>query len=199
MEINNGSPDAQSEHHEGADLSEPATLPTTLLREAAKEATGRIARLQRELCTIQSALAAAREEEQLLSRLLAVRGGDGRALPSSPPQVSTQDPQPEVHGNSAPAQNLLTEVVAILQRAGRPLHISEILRVLTERKVPIPGAGRQANVISHVRRDERIARPSRGMYGLRAWGLEEMPVRPRPRKRRRTRITSSAAQKRQTK
>ena len=40
------------------------------------------------------------------------------------------------------------------------------MRLLALRKVAIPGAGTQANLITYLRRDQRFVRPSRGMYAL---------------------------------
>jgi hypothetical protein len=83
-------------------------------------------------------------------------------------------------------------VVRELAAAGRPVHISDLIRRLREQRVQIPGAGTQANLITHLRRDQRVVRPSRGMYALAAWGLENMPVTT-SRKRRRKRVRSTAA------
>jgi hypothetical protein len=109
--------------------------------------------------------------------------------------AKVEDP---LHG-SAPAESTadsrLPAVQAVFEEltaAGRPLHISELMRLLHERKVPIPGSGMQANLITHLRRDDRLVRPSRGMYGLTAWGLQAMPATQRTRrKRRRTRVTAN--------
>jgi hypothetical protein len=70
-----------------------------------------------------------------------------------------------------------------LSKARRPLHISELVQVARTRGVPVPGAGKQANLISHLMRDDRFVRPSRGMYALRRWGTpttkkEDTPCRP---------------------
>jgi hypothetical protein len=69
-----------------------------------------------------------------------------------------------------------------LERAERPLHISELMRLLEEREVELPGAGQQANVIAHLTRSPDIVRPSRGMYALSSWGIKE-PLKPASRKR----------------
>jgi hypothetical protein len=69
------------------------------------------------------------------------------------------------------------------------------MRLLREAEVQIPGAGTQANLITHLRRDPRFVRPSRGMYGLSEWGLENMPT-PTRRKRRRKRVRVTLPNKR---
>lgn len=126
--------------------------------------------------------AAAGEEARLLERLLAIRRGEA-------PELSQElEPKPDgkvlPHPRSRKLQPLVVSVLALLQEAGRPLHISELMRQLNEREVPIPGAGRQANVIAVIRKDARIVRPSRGMYGLATWDLKPVSVKKRRRRRR---------------
>jgi hypothetical protein len=53
--------------------------------------------------------------------------------------------------------------------AHRPLHISELMRLLADQGVSLPGGGAQANFITYLRRDERFVRPARGMYALAEW------------------------------
>jgi hypothetical protein len=68
---------------------------------------------------------------------------------------------------------VVDEVAQILGDEGHPLHINDIMKVLTDLAVPLPGKGDQANVIAHMRRDPRFVRPSRGVYALKEWGLED--------------------------
>jgi hypothetical protein len=79
-------------------------------------------------------------------------------------------------GESETSKQLLDIIIGELSAAGRPLHISDLMRLLRDRNIAIPGAGNQANLITYLRRDGRLVRPSRGMYALSAWGLENMPV-----------------------
>ena len=170
-----------------------------VIAKALEGARVRISRAEHERAEADRAIAAAREEERLLLRLLALRRG---AVPTSDEvapggqdaQTCGAEPGPtQAAGNSMhPA---VQTVVQELAAAGRPLHISELMRQLREREVQIPGAGTQANLITHLRRDARLVRPSRGMYGLAAWGLQNMPTTPR-RKRRRRRVRSSATAER---
>lgn len=157
------------------------------------EARERIAQLEVQQDAIRLALAAAKEEEQLLLRLLALR--------QSPKEVTEfrSDERPgraDVTLNGASTENVskchpvTDEVARELANTGRPIHISELMRLLNERNVPIPGAGTQANLIAHLRRDIRFVRPSRGMYALAAWGLENMPITSkRSRRKRRAKST----------
>jgi hypothetical protein len=151
----------------------------------------RIARAERERAELDRVIATSREEERLLTRLLALRrggriAGDG-GVAEAPPEHSS--PTGTTREGKHPA---VQAVIEELTAAGRPLHISELMRLLHDRKVHIPGSGTQANLITHLRRDERLIRPSRGMYGLAAWGLQAMPVGRRTRRgKKRMRSTVS--------
>src|SRR5262249_52406376 len=134
-----------------------------------------------------------REEERLLQRLLALR--QGVAAAQSPQTLSPQQSLPLLGASEHKKHPVLDAVVRELASAGRPLHISDLMRLLREAQVQIPGAGTQANLITHLRRDPRLVRPSRGMYGLAAWGLENMP-RAKQRKRRKRRVRSAANKQR---
>lgn len=162
------------------------------IRKALDAVRTRVARSERELAELGRVIAAAREEERLLKRLLALRRGEvpgdmaeGKAAQAQHPErLEARD------DNKHPA---VQAVLQELEVAGRPLHISELMRLLREAKVAIPGSGTQANLITHLRRDDRLVRPSRGMYGLAAWGLSSMPA-PRRARRRRRRMRSTASQ-----
>jgi hypothetical protein len=140
---------------------------------------------------------AVREERELLERIKALQSGgfttpvepkhdprgDDRAKRGTPPATKTAHPA-------------VQEAIRELDAAGRPLHISELMRLLEERDVPIPGAGAQANLIAHLSRSDQIVRPSRGMYALSSWGLPERPMLKRA-KRRRTRSRAAPLAKTQ--
>lgn len=157
---------------------------------AALEATrSRISRAQAQRAELERAIASAQEEEQLLEKLLALRRGEGETLAVvQQAEGFSQTPENPARGLNHP---VVLAVLEELEQAGRPLHISELMRLLHNRKVPIPGLGAQANVISYLRRDKRLVRPSRGMYGLAVWGLEDMSIQARSRRRRR-RMRSAA-------
>lgn len=164
-----------------------------LIAKALAAARARIARSERERAELDQAIAAAREEERLLLRLLGLRRGDVAQVggADAPPGVPAPSPELAV-GRGHPA---VLAVIEELAAAGRPVHISELVRLLRRRGIPIPGAGTQANLITHLRRDARLVRPSRGMYGLSAWGLENMPAGLRQRRRKRLRVAATTSRK----
>src|SRR5437899_1539495 len=128
-------------------------VPTAKLEEGITTIKARIAREESERDALNKRIAADREEEKLLGRLLALRRGE----PAVPTTVGPLAVQPENvdHDKSDGGLNnsLVTTVIEELSSAGRPIHISELMRILHARKVQLPGAGTQANVIVHLRRD----------------------------------------------
>lgn len=156
--------------------SQGTVLSRELIKQVLEEVRGRISERQRELDELQDALKEDRAEEALLNSLYALKSGSRDTLPS---------PAMDRPRRKAEAHQVVEESVAILQEGGRPLHISELMAALGERGTPIPGSGKQANVISHITRDDRIVRPSRGMYGLVEWGLQDaIPARSKTNRRR---------------
>lgn len=152
------------------------------IEKALEAARTRVARGEQERAELERAIATAREEQRLLGRLLALRRG---GLPTRDGTRIGVEP----HGVSSASANekRLTALEAVIQElevAGRALHISELMRLLRDKDVPVPGSGTQANLITHLRRDGRVVRPSRGMYGLASWGLENMTPPARKRRRR---------------
>ena len=147
----------------------------------------RIAESERARKVAEEAIGVAREEERLLSRLLALRTGVATSVPESEIQ---KENQPTVQPKPA-----VSAVIEELEAAGRPVHVSELMRLLQRRNVPIPGAGKQANLISHMSRDDRIVRPTRGMYGLRSWGLEDVPGKRSRRRAKRVRVSAEGRMK----
>lgn len=162
-------------------LSEDAIL------KALDLARTRTAQAERDRAELDRAIATAREEERLLQRLLDLRrGGGGEDESNRKEPRGNEDVPTAVSGSGVLSRHPSVQaVVDELATAGRPLHISELMRLLHDRDVPIPGAGTQANLITHLRRDRRLVRTSRGMYGLSAWGLESIEPTRRVRKRRR--------------
>lgn len=148
-------------------------------------------RAERERADLERVIAATREEEQLLLRLLALRR-TGSASVAGPSTEGTRQLESASASFSETKHPAVQAVIEELSTAGRPLHISELMRLLRDRNVSIPGSGAQANLITHLRRDDRLVRPSRGMYGLAAWGLQAMPASRRARrKKKRMRTTVS--------
>jgi hypothetical protein len=141
--------------------------------------------IEARLNQLQLALVAGRKEEALLEDFVALRRGDvtkgeqsgGGKAPSLSPTLKPQ----EAHLTSHP---VVEATIEIFKGAGRPIHISELMVTLQRQQVSIPGAGDQANLISYLRRDDRIARPARGLYGLKEWGLEDIGD-PKPKRKAR--------------
>jgi hypothetical protein len=176
-----------------------AGMDEAVILQALDEARARISRAEHDRAELDRVLAGAREEEQLLARLLALRRGatpaNAEAGSAGPEHQTNTAEQTRIGATDADSKNPAVQaVVQELAAAGRPLHISDLMRLLRDRQVQIPGAGTQANLITHLRRDPRLVRPSRGMYGLSAWGLENMPATThRKRRKRRGRSTASPA------
>jgi hypothetical protein len=163
----------------------PASLSTDVLLKAMEEAKANEARLHKQIEEMQRRLARTQEEAKILTKLIALRSGKTPGEPANETiQVSPTAP-PSAITVPKSGHNALEAVIAILEEANRPVHISDLMRLLGDKNVQIPGSGTQANLISHLRRDRRIVRPSRGMYGLAAWGLTEMASQAKRRRRRR--------------
>ena len=171
-----------------------------LIERALEIVRERLSKSEQERAELDRAITAAREEERLLLRLLALRKGaepaEGGATTAAYVGSATGMENPHETDDIANSKHPAVQaVIRELATAGRSLHISELMRLLHDKHVPIPGAGTQANLITHLRRDPRLVRPSRGMYALAAWGLENMPATVR-RKKRKRRVRSSIARER---
>jgi hypothetical protein len=142
----------------------------------------RVSRGERERTELDRTIATAREEQRLLERLLALRRGGLPACDGKP--MGLEHHNVNSVAASETRHTVLEAVIHELETAGRALHISELMRLLRDKNVPVPGLGTQANLITYLRRDERVVRPSRGMYGLASWGLENMTAPARKRRRR---------------
>jgi hypothetical protein len=168
-----------------------AAIKDKTIQDALEVVRSRIGQAERERAELERRIASDREEEKLLTRLLALRRGEPPTVPKDEPtDVAKATPVSQGHLDHLAVKGdtpnpAVRAVVEELVSAGRPLHISELMRLLGDKKVPIPGAGTQANLITHLRRDPRLVRPSRGMYGLVEWGLEAMPAGRRQRRRKR--------------
>jgi hypothetical protein len=172
-----------------------STLPPDLLRGAIAAARARSEEAEAEAAEWQRRAGLAREEETLLSRLLVMTEASGER-PDTSARVSTaKDSRVGAsHEHTSPVPHPLQEaVIEQLTRAGRPLHVSEIEDALSVAGVKIPGAGSQANLISYLRRDSRIVRPSRGFYALANQGFSEMPAQTRSGRKRKPRRSAVTA------
>jgi hypothetical protein len=67
-----------------------------------------------------------------------------------------------------------------------PLHYNDLAKAIMEKGILIPGKIPSSNLLSHINRDDRFVRTAPGTYGLKEWGVTEMPQRRRkPKKRKR--------------
>jgi hypothetical protein len=110
-----------------------------------------VAQLQVSFETVKAELAREQERLNLLERLRVLDD-----TPSEQPLSASQRPVLE------------DAVVDYLRLSGKPMHISVIRSNLIKDGVPIPGKGVDANVITRISRDGRIARAPgrRGYYVL---------------------------------
>jgi hypothetical protein len=164
-----------------------AALSTEVLDAALLSVQERVIMLEKELAAARSLLEDARTEERLLANLIALRNGQRR------PEATVPHATESVIEEKRATGSVVAHVIGILEAAARPMHISELMAELAARDVQIPGAGTQANVISYIRRDNRIVRPRRGIYGLREWGVEDAVPTKRKTGRRRVRKTAKRA------
>ena len=128
-----------------------------------------------------------RQEANLFERLFQLRRG-GSIENGHQESIAGTDPSEEQL--TQPGVVAVAEVIKELTYANRPLHISELMRVLRERNIPIPGAGLQANLIIHLSRDSRLVRTSRGMYALAAWGINNITPNQSRQSKKRFRVTA---------
>jgi TolA-binding protein len=139
-------------------------------------------RLSAELAQLQHQVTTAKEQLELVRRLVRLNSED-RTGPVAP--ASTDD-----SSDWSLRADLEHHVKDILEKAGEPMHIGAIREELLARAVPLPGRGDEANIIVRLSRaSETFVRTARGTYGLVAWGLTPMPKRSQRRstKKERTR------------
>lgn len=167
------------------------------LLDALKSVQERIAQTENERSNLEAAITVARQEERLLIQLLELRG----IRPSDSKQKTGTIRTPvsgDKQANTKPKHPLVDAVFEELASAGRPVHISDLMRIVRARGISIPGSGSQANLISYLRRERQFVRTSRGMYGLAVWGLDDGPTIQR-QKRKRVRFTGDNIKGEQTK
>ena len=131
-------------------------MPDAAIENALAAIRQRIAEQEREHAHLAKRIAVSKAEEHLLGQILAVRRGERASKPAA--FQNTSDGTAAKKGSDS----LLEIVGEELRSAGRPLHISDLMRLLGLRHVKIPGAGTQANLITYLRRDQRFIRAARG-------------------------------------
>src|SRR5262245_44785870 len=173
------------------DENSAAGLSEDLLAHSLAQARERAREIDQAIAHLTDERDSALREIELLQELLAVRRGE---TTDRVPPVETSGPertQTATRRTSRPHPAVVA-AIAELEKAGRPMHISELMNSLGEQGVRIPGSGQQANLIAHMTRSPQIVRPSRGMYALASWGIEDAP-RVKPAVRRRVRGKSKAS------
>jgi len=196
MKDSRGNDSVEMQKHSRA----PTGLQIEELEAALTEVRIRVQDTEQKITELRRVNAAAEEEARLLERLIALRrdesdsGSSGRLKATAPKKKPVKGSSHKILPGTyvvgvtldtlSPQAEVINETLLILQEAEHPLPISEIMRLLAERRVRIPGAGTQANLISHLRRDGKIVRPSRGVYALADWGYEEMTYSKKPRRRK---------------
>jgi len=124
-------------------------MDTEQLEQWLKEAQQELEDSRKELANAQQKVFTAEEKVRSLETLLDSEGLTQRAYPSQDGDV------------------LVSTLEEILQQSNGPLSIPELKKELLEREVPIPGQGRDANLIAKMQRsDGRIIRVSRGQYDI---------------------------------
>ena len=150
-----------------------SSMTETALLDALKSARERIGQAEGERSKFEAAITAARKEERLLVKLLELRGIQSPDSGQKSGAVRKSLPGEKMSTGNMGRQ-LVDAVIEELTSSGRPVHISELMRMLRTRGIPVPGLGTQANLISYLRREPQLVRTSRGMYALSAWGLKTL-------------------------
>jgi hypothetical protein len=136
-----------------------------------------------------------RSEASELAARLSVKEGQLRniddLLALERGQVGPSDESSPVEGDRRNA-SLSDQAVDVLRAAAKPTHYRQLLILLAERSIYVPGKDPGANLIAHIARDPRFVRTGRGVYALTEWPS----VRPASGAGKRKRATSS---KRRTK
>lgn len=157
---------------EAGSQSDP--LPVEEIEAALEAAKNLVRAIEEQIAALEEKLVSTKREQHLLEELVAIRRGKEPAKPYSRPRVPSLVSDSTLLEHTG--DDVVDAAVAVLQDHESPMHIGELMTVLQDRNVRLPGQGTQANLISRLSRDERIIRTARGIYALRKWGLEEMPV-----------------------
>lgn len=185
--------DETDEPRTTTEAGEPGTLTRQSLQAALEAVTRRREVVSEQIKALQRDAARAEQEESLLRRLIAVRDGERpeeSVIPAEREQRSVANDAWATPNEGSSSHPVVDEVLSLLHREQRPLHVSELMRALRQRRIRLPGAGTEANVISHLTRDRRISRPSRGIYALADWRIEYEEPTIVPRRKRRAKTVS---------
>lgn len=122
------------------------------------EVLSAIERLRQDAAQLSAQLGLKENQLRNLDDLLAVENG---RLPDSPQRDSTP--------KEKRSASFTDQAAEILDQQGKPVHYRQLVTLLAERNIYIPGKDPGANLIAHITRDARFARVGRGMYGLAGW------------------------------
>ena len=163
---------------------------TKSLRVREKEVRDSLDEADKQLSELQSLVQQLHRELDMVSGLLDIHDKEGReqSLPSEPTVAIDTSEIPldldATHPTGSSANQFESSVADILAATGDPMHVSKIENELRERKIPIPGKGTVANLITRIRRaNGRFVRVASGTYGLSEWNLKPMPSKKKARKR----------------
>jgi hypothetical protein len=159
-------------------------------RLTAKEVEAWLAAVRDDLHRLDSQLGPLLEEQQRLqSRELLLKNlldsfGNRREPGDTSARVATLSSSSSANGSHTVADYVIERAIEILREEGKPLHINDLHAGFLRRGFAVPGAGKSANLIVHLRRSSEIASPRRGIYGL-VEHVGELPKRT-PRKKRKS-------------
>jgi hypothetical protein len=142
--------------------------------------------LRHEISAKQTDLAQVEERFSLVTKLIEVERRSNNKELRGDAGVPAMEPSTETHfpSSATSSTDLEQAVEDILRAAGEPLHISHIRSALSDKQVPIPGRGDDANIIVRLSRlEDRFTRTARGTYGLAEWGIPALASKQRKRRR----------------
>jgi hypothetical protein len=132
----------------------------TVLAQKRQEILVEIEESRKEAAEISVRIAMKEAQLKNIDDLLAIEGG--RMTPISNRQL-------EEGGGDGRARSLVDEAAGALAAAGKPTHYRQLVSLLADRNVYVPGKDPGANLIAHISRDDRFVRTGRGIYGLAEW------------------------------
>src|SRR5947207_14939015 len=103
-----------------------SAVSSAAIEEALTAVRANVARLGQERGELDKQILGGREEEKLLARLLAIRRGEA---PTMLLRALATDGTGEQRSDREGVDSLLSAVIEELNSAGRPIHISELMRL----------------------------------------------------------------------
>jgi hypothetical protein len=122
------------------------------------EVLSAIERLREDAAQLAAQISLKENQLRNLDDLLAVENG-------RVPDSSQRDSAPKERRSTS----FTDQAAEMLDQQGKPIHYRQLVSLLAERNIYVPGKDPGANLIAHISRDARFARVGRGMYGLAGW------------------------------